>query len=499
MFHFIVLTNTGEFVYISRNPNLNFYPSPNAAIPTQTPSIMCLLRPNTNKKLLPDEVIFQLFSYLEIPELLVCQRVCRKWLNFCSVYLWHKVAFASEDSFKEFYRYYIKTGRLRLYEKWIRKLNLSHASAYVFNATILPFSRLTNLVRLNLSNCAKVPELKLIVMLHNNPGLIALELSSIPSITNMTLFTVCTHCPSIKGLNVSNCPRIDDTGVVHLLQHCRGLRRLRIADCHLLTNATLEAIATFGDLIELDISGCFNIESADLLYRLFETNKQLRDVNFSRCSNVMSSFRLRHLNTAFPSVRYLNLSESSDVDDEILNGITRSFPNLQSLYLAKCSRVTNIGVDYITRLAPSLTFLHLAHCFDITDDGVAELTEKCQKLVYVDFGGCVQITDNAVNAISRLPKLQRGIQRLILTRKNLTHLSVTGITSVLNSDLTHFSRPVPRGMSPSQAKIFCALLKENIDAYREYLENCFKQQPPLNGLNGYITEKERLGMFRETA
>ncbi|EPY53848.1 F-box protein Pof2 [Schizosaccharomyces cryophilus OY26] len=457
---------------------------------------------------LPNEICYKIISYMDVPDLYNCLTVNSVWCRFILPFLWEKLVFKTLPEFQTFSKALQTFKNAENYCMHSRKLNLSYVSNFVTDGHLSLLSGARNLLRINLSGCTRLTDDMISSILLNNLDILVLDLSGIPKLSTKTMLDALPKLKKLKALSLSRCALLDDSQLKETLVQCKHLKKLKLNDCTSLTEKSLQTLSEYGDLIELDISGCRNMKDPSVLIKALMKQKNLKELNMSGCFYLTDFMDYYTSPSKFCSLRSLNLTGLSELSDNHVLKLCECFPRLQTLYLTKCIQLTDTALAGISNLKTYLTSLHLGHCYEVTDLGIISVLKSCKNLAYVDFGGCFRLTDSSVAEIAKLPRLQRvglvkcifltdisiihlsncsskflerihlsyctgltpkSISYLMLNCKNLKHLSVTGISSILCTELRAFSRPIPKEINPSQVPIFCAFTREEIDLFRNYI------------------------------
>lgn len=108
------------------------------------------------------------------------------------------------------------------------------------------------------------------------------------------------------------------------------------------------------------------------------------------------------------SLRILDLTQCSHLQDSDLAIIIAHAPRIRNLVLYKCTSLTDRGILSLVTLGKYLHYLHLGHCTEITDLSVVQLARHCTRLRYLDLASCIRITDvSCLELGSHLEKLKR--------------------------------------------------------------------------------------------
>ncbi|XP_062318798.1 F-box and leucine-rich repeat protein 13 [Osmerus eperlanus] len=134
--------------------------------------------------------------------------------------------------------------------------------------------------------------------------------------------------------------------------------------------------------------------------------RNLQELNLSECSNVNDEM-VRMIVDSCPSLLYLNLSATL-VTNGALRELSRICVNLQYLSLAGCRTFSDKGLQYLStgRGCKNLLHLDLSSCTQISVEGFRHIAAGCPSLQELVFNDMPTLTDSCVLAlISKLHSL----------------------------------------------------------------------------------------------
>ncbi|XP_056138488.1 dynein regulatory complex subunit 6 [Lampris incognitus] len=101
------------------------------------------------------------------------------------------------------------------------------------------------------------------------------------------------------------------------------------------------------------------------------------------------------------NLQELNLSECSNINVTMLQGVVEGCPNLLYLNLS-CTLVTDGALRALSRGCVNLLYLSLAYCCKFTDKGLQYLStgKGCHNLIHLDLSGCTQVTVDGFRYVS---------------------------------------------------------------------------------------------------
>lgn len=146
--------------------------------------------------------------------------------------------------------------------------------------------------------------------------------------------TVIASAPSIVELELSFCPGLTSEGLWSLALGACSLSCIRIAGCNVSEVSLISLVANQVGLEDIDMSGCVQAVTDEVLITIGERLRRLRSASFNHC----------------------NL-----ITDRGLRGICQSQMVIERLSLRACSQLTPHGVPALSNL-PSLASCDLSAC-----------------------------------------------------------------------------------------------------------------------------------------
>ncbi|KAF2001747.1 RNI-like protein [Amniculicola lignicola CBS 123094] len=468
---------------------------------------------------LPAELMISVFAKLSSPgDLRNCMLVSREWSRNSVGLLWHRPQTNKWKGLKTVIETVRTTNSYFDYNSLIKRLNLSALGNEVSDGTLQPLSGCKRVERLTLTNCTKLTDLSLTVMLKDNRALLALDVTGLNAITDKTMLALAGNAVRLQGLNITNCTKISDDSLEAVARNCRHIKRLKLNGCQQLTDKSIIAFAmNCRYMLEIDLHDCRNLEDESITTLITE-GPHLRELRLAHCARITDNAFLRLPSEAtYESLRILDLTDCPELQDAGVQKIVQAAPRLRNLVLAKCRLLTDRAVLAITRLGKNLHYIHLGHCSRITDTGVTQLVKLCNRIRYIDLACCSNLTDTSVQQLATLPKLKRiglvkcgnitdrsilalakpkqvghggpvspsvlervhlsyctnltlgGIHALLNNCPRLTHLSLTGVQAFLREDLIVFCREAPAEFNDHQRDVFCVFSGIGVQRLRNYL------------------------------
>ncbi|XP_076877799.1 F-box and leucine-rich repeat protein 13 isoform X2 [Brachyhypopomus gauderio] len=151
-------------------------------------------------------------------------------------------------------------------------------------------------------------------------------------------------------------------------------------------------------ITQLNMSGCGTLHHAS--FRCISECKNLQDLNLSECTNINDDIMWIILE-ACPSLLTLNLSYTN-VTDSTWRAMSRNCMTLQSLSLAYCRRFTDKGLQVLTtgRGCHGLTHLDLSGCTQISVDGFRHIAKSCSLLQHIVCDDMTTLSDACIQALA---------------------------------------------------------------------------------------------------
>jgi F-box and leucine-rich repeat protein GRR1 len=358
---------------------------------------------------LPAELMLSIFHKLgSTADLKNCMLVSKEWARNSVGLLWHRPQTGHWAALQCIIQSLRSCHAAFDYPHLVKRLNLSSMNVQVSDGVLLPFQNCKRVERLTLTGCQKLSDLSLVKMVTSNRSLLALDVTAIEGVTDATMNAVADNCFRLQGLNITSCRKIGDDSLINIAQHCRHLKRLKFNECRQLTaKSIIEFARNCKQLLEIDLHGCSLIED-DAVTALISEGPNLRELRLAHCPRITDhAFLNLPFEQTFDTLRILDLTDCSDLQDNGVVKIIAAAPRLRNLVLAKCRQITDRAVLAITKLGKNLHYIHLGHCARITDAGVNQLVRICTRIRYIDLACCTNLTDTSVTQLAHLPKLKR--------------------------------------------------------------------------------------------
>eukprot|EP00094_Tigriopus_californicus_P014241 TCALIF_13794-PA protein Name:"Similar to FBXL7 F-box/LRR-repeat protein 7 (Homo sapiens)" AED:0.21 eAED:0.21 QI:0/1/0.33/1/0.5/0.66/3/73/526 len=229
-------------------------------------------------------------------------------------------------------------------------------------------SKCSMLTHLNVSGCSQVSTFDVSGIAEPSPATAALvgvppgtipsvflqylDLTDCPRITDLGLGIILKVTPNLQHLYLRRCLNFSDMGIKYIASHCPSLRELSISDCVQITD--------FG------------------LYELAKLGPNLRYLSVAKCDQISDSGVMQIAKLCY-KLRYLNVRGCEAVSDDSVEALSRSCTRLRSLDLGKCD-VTDVGLKLLAENCPGLKKLSVKSCEMISDQGLQNIAYRCRGL-----------------------------------------------------------------------------------------------------------------------
>ncbi|XP_063963538.1 F-box/LRR-repeat protein 2-like [Lytechinus pictus] len=376
------------------------------------------------------------------------------------------------------------TGLEVLRSKKLKEVDLSQCTNLINKSLVQLVTRNPTISRLNLGSCYKIThEVIPTIAATLSHELEHLDLSSIHTIEDEDLVVLSQHCKNLQGIVLHGCNRVTRTGIMALNRECTKLQLLDVSFCYKLQESSnkdcltelpvslknlvlsglqldggdihatvsrlpkldtlrlcginsiteesaVKIFETVGpQLISLDMTGCHQIMTDDILRLIVKNCKALEEICLAFCmkltgeplrmlfrdaerSGNLTLFRvsgckdlyhdiLLDMSKACVNLTRLYMAGIKSVDDTLLFSIANHMPHLKNISLKSCvgtvaDQVTDNGVVELTRCCP-LEDICLAGIHSITDKSVFALANNCPDLKTLFVSGCTKVTTQATN------------------------------------------------------------------------------------------------------
>eukprot|EP00743_Colponemidia_sp_Colp-15_P009158 GILK01009992.1.p1 GENE.GILK01009992.1~~GILK01009992.1.p1 ORF type:complete len:454 (+),score=42.86 GILK01009992.1:88-1449(+) len=366
--------------------------------------------------ILPDElIIFRLFPWLDIGDLLAAATVCRRFHFLAGdKTLWRSVDLTPyRTKVSNFHMSKLLFGRAPS----IRTLKLCRLS-FVSTKLLQDLAgRVSQLRELHLCFAVGITDDAIVALAQFSPLLERLSLEQCVRLTDVSVVALAQGCPRLTKLDVRRCKLLTARSLLALSQSSKELEHFNASHCVSVTeDALLTLAASCCRLRTLRLQGCF-LPSRTFFGRLQSALLQLEELDISSSNpflrqSCISDADLVHMGRAWGSrlLRLTLFNRCSHITDAGVAALGTACPQLLSLDLGGASKVTNAAIDQLTKCCPRLTSLRLSGCVELTDDAVVYIANRSKHLSQLDLHGCALLTPESTHSQCRqLPLLRKLI------------------------------------------------------------------------------------------
>lgn len=331
-----------------------------------------------------DAIQVKIFAYLDLPDLMVLQRVCQHWRQLLLTCPLHSLDLKpynrsvddtsivsivnfvgarpkevdisscfhlTDDGFS-----YLVNGIGLAKIRVFKMTSVWEVSGMAIMDLTVP-SIGADLEEIDLSNCRKVGDSTLarLVGWVQEEGASGDRESSPSSVVG---------CPRLKRITISYCKHITDRSMHHIAVYAADrLEMLNLTRCTTISDHGFGYwnIRPFTRLKELVLADCTFLSDKAII-SIVGAAKNLEHLDLSFCC-ALSDVSVEVLSLGCPSLKSLNLSFcGSAVSDANLRAVAMHLLNLEHLSVRGCVRVTSVGVDTVLAGCLKLKTLDITQC-----------------------------------------------------------------------------------------------------------------------------------------
>ncbi|XP_031104028.1 TMV resistance protein N-like isoform X9 [Ipomoea triloba] len=302
----------------------------------------------------------------------------------------------------------------------MKKLTYLDLSASKYLLETPNFTKMPNLMNLNLSDCKKLETIH--PSIKNLKKLVKLNLSLCSNLAKFPSFN--QEMKSITYLDLENCCSLLETPNFSMMPN---LKELRLSKCEKLKQIH-PSFENLTELEELYFDGCRNLE------KLPNINKEMKSITYLDLENCCSLLKTPNF-AMMPKLKKLRLSKC-----EKLKEIHPSFGNLtelEQLYFDGCSAIEKLPT--ISKEMKSITYLDLENCCSLLETpnfammlNLKELRlSNCEKLkeIHPSFGNLMELEKlyfDGCRILEKLPTINKEM-------KSITYLDLENCFSLLET------------------------------------------------------------------
>lgn len=337
---------------------------------------------------LPDDIMLEIFRYLDWKDRGASSLVCKRWLNLVRLSRETiRIGFSDgtdalikllSDRFFNVRDVFINESPVlspaSLYKSELDEMGKCCLSDTGLAAVGGAFTKLTSL---KLTSCWNVTDVGLIAIAEKCKLLKSLDLQDV-FVGDKSLAAIAKYCTRLEDLNLERCRSLTDNGFVQLALGRGGtLKSLGLEFGKCLTDVSLEAVGFH----------CISLETLSIRSE-FINNKGLLSI-VKGCS-LLKSLKLHCQNITDEvfqavgsfclSLELLSLRGCEKLTDKSLFAIGKGCKRLKSLSLDYCQTLSDLGLDSIAVGCVELTCLEVLSCYNTGIGGLKSIAKACIRL-----------------------------------------------------------------------------------------------------------------------
>ncbi|PWN36040.1 uncharacterized protein FA14DRAFT_172625 [Meira miltonrushii] len=309
--------------------------------------------------------------------------------------------------------------------------NIPGARQRAKTASRLPMMTISNtnlslpsLTSLNLQGCRSISKDALHHTLVRLPQLRSLNISNLTEVANDTLLILGASLPRLLSLNISRCSNVTGDGLMNFIDAAQG----SLYDQSLFKKGSKVIYTSIADVAldmrELRVAGLKDVESS-LMNNLGRAMRSLRILDLSYASDLnddaIAAF-VRHPGPPLTSSKKeLGNALGNEVSDDDLYGpfvalsarqagesisyddqhYRRVHQHLTHLILSSCRSLTDRTCTHLAHSVPQLRCLELANVGNsLRDTGLEKLLQTTPKIERIDVEGAAELGDKFIQALT---------------------------------------------------------------------------------------------------
>lgn len=231
-----------------------------------------------------------------------------------------------------------------------------------------------------------------------------LYLANCSFVDSVVMKSIADYCPRLKDLDIQGCFKVDSVGILHLLKltNITNLNLYRtLVDIHSL----ICLIRVFKSLEVLNLGSCTRIDNFDnVCSALGENCKKLRALDLWR-SRTVTGEGLQALAEGCPDLEELDIGWCpelrSGTDRRSLDYLVKHCTKLKKLFLTANRNVCDLDLLAISKHCPQLQQLDILGTREVTKKAVLNVLQNCPHLTMFDVSFCMAIDLACVEAWSK--------------------------------------------------------------------------------------------------
>lgn len=228
----------------------------------------------------------------------------------------------------------------------------------------------------------------------------SLNLTNCHRLTSRGVLAVWLHCHKLVRVNLKGCWNLDNLALSTLSRSecATTLKELDLSHCSRFTPKVLDDLGSAGaKLTKLNISYCkgFNDLTWPVLSQFADS---LRHLQMRRCLGVTDASFEAVFGIKFPELGYVDLSECPFLTDAAVTCLIGLAPNISNLNLSFNTGLKGAFLIHCTSL-PTLRQLNLSHVTEVDDAICSRIGQVCSQLEELHLDGCVKVDDSSIKGL----------------------------------------------------------------------------------------------------
>ncbi|KAL5343300.1 hypothetical protein BJX70DRAFT_163546 [Aspergillus crustosus] len=339
---------------------------------------------NDNRGLLPDNVLVQVFQYLELHELLSLRVVSLYWseiLNTSPNLLYHL--------------------DLSTYNRCVTDDALAKI--------ICPFVR-TRPRYIDISNCFHITDEGFNTLVKAcGSNVITWKMKSVWDVTASSILEMALKATGLQEVDLSNCRKVSDTLLARIIGWTIPGPYKPPEDSGkngkppIKPTIQTPTSAIFGcpELKKLTLSYCKHVTDRSMHHIASHAASRIEEMDLTRCTTITDHGFQFWGNAQFTNLRRLCLADCTYLTDNAIIHLTNAAKQLQELDLSFCCALSDTATEVLALQCSQLTYLNMSFCGSaISDPSLRSIGLHLLLLKRLSVRGCVRVTGTGVEEVA---------------------------------------------------------------------------------------------------
>ncbi|KAF2434663.1 RNI-like protein [Tothia fuscella] len=337
----------------------------------------------------PDAILTNIFSYLDIHELMKLRGVSIHWMKLLT----------SSPDIMHFLD-------LSAYNRWV--------TDEILRDIICPFVG-TRPQYIDISNCFHVTDEGFMALATTCAGSVkSWRMKSVWDVTGQAVLDMVNKANGLEDVDLSNCRKVGDNLLARVVgwvvpesspamlqqQQNQQAANRRAGKANQQQQAAPGTIVGCPKLKRLTLSYCKHITDRSMAHIAVHASSRIEQMDLTRCTTI-SDGGFQHWSIyTFPRLRKLILADCTYLTDHAIVCLTNAAKGLQELDLSFCCALSDTATEVLALGCPNLTHLNLAFCGSAVSDGsLRSIGLHLLELKSLSVRGCVRVTGVGVEAV----------------------------------------------------------------------------------------------------